>query len=192
MLAVGSAIESHLDMLATLRVEIFREYPYLYLGDSKYERSYLRIYAKSPEAVLITAHRESSLAGAVTAIPLRDEMAELTAPFASTTYPIDTIFYVGELLFYPPYRNKGLGTQLLEKVERYVRSIGNYQYLTCATVVRPDDHPEQPEGYMPIDRFLHRNGFVSLPGVTASFAWPELDGISRDHTMQFWIKALEQ
>jgi GNAT superfamily N-acetyltransferase len=190
MLVVGSAIEAHLDTLATLRVEIFREYPYLYRGETKNELSYLRVYANSPEGVLITADSEDSLAGAVTAIPLKDEMAELTAPFAGTAYPIDTIFYIGELLFYPPYRNKGLGTQLLETVERHVRSCGTYAYLTCATVVRPADHPQRPDNYLPIDCFLQRNGFVPLPGVTASFAWPELDGIRRDHTMQFWIKEL--
>ncbi len=190
MLIIGPDIESYIDKLASLRVDIFREYPYLYKGNIKHERSYLRRYSQSPEAVLITVSHDESLAGAVTAIPLKDEMAELKAPFIETTYPIDKIFYIGELLFYPPYRNKGFGSQLLETVESYIRSTGNYRYLTAATVARPDDHPERPEGYLPISRFLKRNGFVPLTGVTAVFAWPELDGISRDHTMQFWIKDL--
>jgi GNAT superfamily N-acetyltransferase len=189
-LIFGSDIESHLDTLASLRVEIFREYPYLYKGEMKYELSYLRIYANSLETILITANSEGTLAGAVTAIPLKDEMTELTTPFAGTAYPLDKIFYIGELLFFPSYRNKGLGTQLLETVERHVRVGEKYTHLTCATVVRPDDHPQQPDGYVPINRFLQRNGFVPLPGVTTSFAWPELDGVSRDHTMQFWIKEL--
>jgi GNAT superfamily N-acetyltransferase len=190
MLLIGPGIVSFLDTLASLRVDIFREYPYLYKGNTDNELSYLRIYTTSPEAVLITVNHAESLAGAVTAIPLKDEMEELTAPFAGSDYPVDKIFYIGELLFYPSYRNKGLGTQLLETVERHVRSTGNYTHLTCATVVRPYDHPQRPEAYVHIDHFLHRNRFVPLPTVTTSIVWQELDGISRDHTMQFWIKEL--
>ena len=153
MLIIGPDIESYIDKLASLRVDIFREYPYLYKGNTEQERSYLRRYSKSSEAVLITVSHEESLAGAVTAIPLKDEMAELTAPFTETTYPIDKIFYIGELLFYPPYRNKGFGSRLLEKVENYIRSTGNYRYLTAATVARPDDHPERSEDYCPLVAF---------------------------------------
>jgi hypothetical protein len=79
---------------------------------------------------------------------------------------------------------------LIAMVEEQVRSLGNFRYLTCATVVRPDDHPLRPKEYVPIDRFLDRIEFRTLPGVTTSFSWKEIDGLSREHPMQLWVKEL--
>lgn len=186
----GSAIEPFLETLTTLRLEIFQEYPYLYQGTRSAELSYLRSYCASPEAVVMVQQCDGQLAGAVTAIPLQDEPPELTAPFADTAYALESLYYIGELLFYPPYRNQGFGTQLLTAVEQHARNCGGYRCLTCATVQRPADHPYRPDEYVPIERFLARSGFVPLAGVTTTFAWCELDGINREHVMQFWLKEL--
>jgi hypothetical protein len=80
--------------------------------------------------------------------------------------------------------------KLLAQLEQHVAQLGKYRFLTCATVVRPDDHPLRPADYLPIDRFLARTGFVRLPGVTTSFQWLELDGRKQEHAMQFWLKEL--
>jgi len=80
--------------------------------------------------------------------------------------------------------------KLLSLMEDKIRSLGSYRYLTCATVVRPDDHPHRPANYVPIERFLHRTEFRAVPAATISFTWLETDGVSRDHPMQFWIKEL--
>ena len=186
----GPAANAYVEQIAMLRLAIFKEYPYLYDGRMENELEYLQHYAKSDESVVIIASSHDELAGAVTAIPLRCESSELISPFAATQYPIERIFYIGELLFYPNHRNKGLGTRLLSHIVQHVLSLDTYDYLTCATVMRPDAHPLRPEGYVPIERFLHRNQFERLQGVTTQFAWKETDGIRRDHEMQFWIKAL--
>ena len=186
----AAEIRNQLGDLAKLRIDIFQEYPYLYRGEQAYERTYLDIYAESADALAIVAHDGNVLAGAVTAIPLKDEMTELTVPFNNTPYPLEQIFYIGELLFYSRYRNSGMGSRLIAQVEAYVRSLKRYRFLTCATVVRPDEHPQIPANYLPIDSFLLKNGFQPLAGVTAAFSWPELDGISRSHSMQFWLKRL--
>ncbi len=186
----AAEIRDYLDELAKLRINIFQEYPYLYHGEQAYELTYLGIYAESADALAIVAHDDGALAGAVTAIPLKDEMTELTAPFNGTPYPLEQIFYIGELLFYSKYRSSGMGSRLIAQVEAYVRSLKRYRFLTCATVVRPDEHPQRPANYLPIDSFLHKNGFQPLAGITATFDWPELDGVSRSHSMQFWLKRL--
>jgi hypothetical protein len=46
------------------------------------------------------------------------------------------------------------------------------------------------DGYVPIERFLLTNQFAKMPGVTTHFTWKEIDGIRRNHEMQFWIKSL--
>jgi len=189
-LLTGSAVETCLEELASLRVNIFHEYPYLYDGYREDELKYLRLYMETPEAFVLSATDSGAMIGAATGIPLRYEQNMLIDPFACTSYPVDKLFYIGEVLFYPSYRDRGLGVRLLNRIDEYVRNLGNYRYLTCATVVRPENHEQRPENYVPIDRFLSRTGFIKLQGITTSFAWKEIDGSNREHPMQFWVKGL--
>lgn len=189
-LLTGPAVEASLEALAALRIDIFREYPYLYDGIRDDELKYLRHYMETPHAFVIAVNDSDSMIGAATGTPLCYEPEDIIYRFAGTSYPVTETFYVGELLFYPAYRNGGLGLRLLEKIEEYVCTLGTYRYLTCATVVRPDNHTQCPEIYVPINRFLARSGFNKLSDVTTSFAWREIDGTSRDHPMQFWVKEL--
>ena len=189
-LLTGAVIADVLNDLATLRLDIFREYPYLYEGSREDELNYLGTYAEAPDACVILAYDGSAVIGAATGMPLIQEDAQLRDAFAGTALPLDEVYYVGELLFRPAYRNSGLGRKLLDHLESQIRSFGSYRTLTCATVERPDDHPLRPRDYIPITRFLARTGFVRLSGVTTSFMWRETNGVKRDHPMQFWIKEL--
>lgn len=188
-LLTGLNVKKYLEEIASLRIEIFREYPYLYDGNRNDELNYLQHYAEVSDACAIVAFDDENVVGAATGIPLGREEG-LHAPFANSHHPVNETYYVGELLFYPAYRNQGLGVDLLAMMENYVRFLGRYRYLACATVVRPDDHPQRPQEYVQIERFLARTGFVALPGITTSFAWREIDGSSSEHPMQFWVKSL--
>lgn len=189
-LLTGAAIADVLEDLATLRLDIFREYPYLYEGRREDELNYLGTYAKTPDACVILAYDGMTVIGAVTGMPLVHEDAQLLDAFAGTTIPLEEIYYVGELLFRSAFRNCGLGQKLLARLESHIHSLGHYRTLTCATVELPADHPLRPHDYIPITRFLARTGFVRLPGVTTHFTWLETDGVKRDHPMQFWSKDL--
>lgn len=189
-LLTGTAIADGLDDMAALRLDIFLEYPYLYQGRREDELRYVRTYAEAPDACVILAYDGSAVIGAATGMPLVHEDAQMRDAFAGTAFPLNEIYYVGELLFRPAYRNCGLGQRLLARLESHIRSLGGYRTLTCATVERPDDHLLRPHDYIPITRFLARTGFVRLTGVTTNFVWPETDGVKRDHPMQFWIKDL--
>ena len=43
----GADITPHLDDVARLRIGVFHDWPYLYAGDTGYEREYLAAYAAS-------------------------------------------------------------------------------------------------------------------------------------------------
>lgn len=189
-LLTGAAIADVLDDLATLRLDIFREYPYLYEGRREDELNYLGTYAEAPDACVILAYDGSAVIGATTGMPFIHEDAQLRDAFAGTALPLDEVYYVGELLFRPAYRNSGLGRKLLDRLGIHIRSLGRYRTLTCATVERPTDHPLRPRDYIHITRFLARTGFARLSGVTTHFIWRETDGVKRDHPMQFWSKDL--
>ena len=187
---LGPAVAERLDDLATLRLEIFEEYPYLYRGRRTDELAYLRSYAEKPDACAILACDGDAVVGAATGMPLIHEDAQLLGAFSECDLSLTEIYYVGELLFLPAYRNCSLGQRLLAQMESRVRSFGRYRKLTCATIERPADHPLRPTDYIPITRFLARTGFEHLPGVVTHFEWRETDGVKRDHAMQFWIKEL--
>lgn len=189
-LLAGTAVTGALNDLATLRLEIFLEYPYLYRGQREDELNYLRSYAEKPDACIILAEDGAEVIGAATGMPLSHENTHLQDAFAASALNLDELYYVGELLLRPAYRSRGLGRRLLAQLENQVLARGRYRQLTCATVERPADHPLRPPDYIPITRFLGRTGFVRLPGVTTHFTWREPDGIKRDHPMQFWLKEL--
>ena len=75
--------EAAFDGLARLRIEVFRDFPYLYEGDVDYERRYLATYMASPGAVIVGAFDGTELVGAATASPLADHFGEFAQPFAA-------------------------------------------------------------------------------------------------------------
>lgn len=186
----GASAALHYDTLATLRLEIFREYPYLYAGRREDERRYVRRYGAVDDACLLVAADNGALVGAVSGVPLANEDESLCRAVAASGRDVAAHYSVGELLLLPPYRGAQLGSRLITRLEEHVRSLRRYCGLVCATVVRPDDHPLRPAGYLPIRRFLDRHGFHPLAGATARFVWLETDGVRRDHPMQLWIKEL--
>jgi ribosomal protein S18 acetylase RimI-like enzyme len=188
----GTAIADVLDEVATLRLEIFREYPYLYQGRREDERKYLGTYAEAPGACVILAYDGDAVIGAVAGMPLIHEDAQIQDAFAGTTFPLNELYYVGELLLRPAYRDCGLGQKLFDRFESHIRSLDRYCTLICATVERPDDHPLRPHDYINISKFLAHTGFARLSGVTTNFMWREIDGVKRDHPMQFWSKQPRQ
>ena len=51
----GPDLIAWLDDVARLRIDVFREWPYLYDGDLGYERGYLAAYRDSAEAIVVGA-----------------------------------------------------------------------------------------------------------------------------------------
>jgi hypothetical protein len=57
-----------LDEVARLRIEVFREWPYLYDGTLDYERDYLAHFADAEDALIVAARDGDSVVGAATAV----------------------------------------------------------------------------------------------------------------------------
>ena len=175
MLLTGSNIESSLETLAALRLEIFQEYPYLYDGRREDELCYLKSYAVAPDACVILVQESGTFVGAVTGMPLIHEDTQLLEAFTRNSRAVEGLYYVGELLLYQGFRNRGLGSRLLEQMESHIRTLGKYHHLTCATLERPDDHPARPEDYIPITRFLAHTQFALCQASPRSFpGWKQM------------------
>jgi hypothetical protein len=105
----GAAIEPYLDDLAALRIEVFREYPYLYEGTPEYEQRYLRAYSESPRSVVVLARERGHVVGASTAMPLAEHSEQVAPALAAAGYEPATVYYFGESVLRASYRGRGLG-----------------------------------------------------------------------------------
>ena len=106
----GAAVGQYLAALAVLRIEVFREYPYLYDGDVAYEEKYLATYARSPDALVAIAWDGDLLIGAATALPLTAHSDEVVPPLQAAGYDPATVYYFGESVLRPPTAAAGWAT----------------------------------------------------------------------------------
>ena len=185
-----AGIASAIDDLARLRIEVFRDWPYLYQGSAAYEAEYLSAFAASEGAVLVAAYDGDALVGASTGLPLAHEHADFSAPLAEAGYELDRVFYCAESVLLPECRGRGAYRAFFERREHHARDLGFSMAVFCG-VLRPDDHPARPEDYEPLDPIWRRFGYRELEGAVARYSWTDVgDTEETAKPMQYWIKEL--
>lgn len=183
-------VEARIADLASLRIEVFRDFPYLYDGDAGYERDYLATYVKAPGAVVIGAFDGEALVGAATASPLGEHHEEFAEPFAERGLDVCEYFYFGESVLKARYRGEGIGVRFFEERERAAREAG-YDKCVFSAVVRPDDHPLRPAAYVSLDRFWQKRGYRRIERLVTGFSWRDVGaGEASEKPMEFWSKDL--
>lgn len=188
----GSEIEKWLEPLASLRIEIFKEWPYIYHGNMDYERNYLNRYAQTKSAFVSMAFVGSEIVGATTGIPLSEESHdEIVTPFLKNGFRQDEIFYFGESVLKKQFRGRGIGSDFMQHREQFARTFQNITTLSFCAVQRSDDHPLKQKDYQSLDSFWKSRGFQPQVHMRSEFSWRDLD---KDHetmkTMVFWIKKI--
>ncbi|MDW3224359.1 MAG: GNAT family N-acetyltransferase [Paracoccaceae bacterium] len=186
----GRALSETLDEIAALRIAVFREWPYLYDGDTEYERGYLKRYLESPRAIVVGAYREDRLVGVTTGTPLADHAGDFGQAFASTGLAISDIFYCAESVLLPAFRGQGVGHAFFDARETHAQESG-FKTVCFCSVLRPEDHSERPLQYRPLDAFWRKRGYEPLPDVIASFSWKDLgEEAETRKPLQFWMRRL--
>ncbi len=186
----GADIERHLPALAQLRIDVFREFPYLYVGSLDYERTYLANYASSPAALVVIARDGERVVGASTAMPLTAHSDDVVPALAAAGYDPARVFYFGESVLDRAYRGRGLGNAFFVERESHARTHG-FALATFCAVARPLDHPRRPADYRPLDRLWSKHGFHERPDITTTFSWRDLDDTAETpKRMVFWTKEL--
>ncbi|EJU10455.1 hypothetical protein LH128_23945 [Sphingomonas sp. LH128] len=174
--------------LARLRIAVFAEWPYLYDGAEAYEESYLREFAEATDAVLVAARDGARVVGMATASPMAAQKAEFRGPFESRGLDVAGLFYFGESVLLPEYRGQGIGHAFFDYREAQARRCGA-KATTFAAVVRPLDHPDRPEGYVPLDGFWRRRGYAPVEGLVTELAWKDhRDAGDCPKPMQYWMR----
>ena len=188
----GAEIGAFIEPLGRYRIEIFREFPYLYDGDMEYERTYLSRYLKSEEGFLLLGQDVSGIACACTGIPLKHEMDEFKAPFIQHGVSVADKFYLGEIMIRKDVRSQGLGTRLMKLALNTIARTGKYQHVVLCTVIRPPHHPLKPAGYQFNDNLWRKVGFSKLTNHQVFFSWKDLgDAHETMKPMNYWIKPVD-
>jgi GNAT superfamily N-acetyltransferase len=186
----GKEIIPYIPNIANLRINIFKDYPYLYEGDLDYEFKYLNTYAQCAESIVILVFDKNNVVGASTAIPLQFETHEVKEPFLQAGMNIHDIFYFGESLLLPKYRGRNIYRQFFQEREQAARSFG-CKIAVFAAVEREVNDPRKPIDYIPLDEVWKHFGYTKHPKLYTYFEWREIGEKSlTPKLLVFWLKTL--
>lgn len=136
--------------IARLRIDVFREWPYIYDGDFANEEQYLQTYVKASGAAIIVAEVGQVVVGAATCLPMTAETPNVQKPFIANGWDVSKIFYFGESVLLKDYRGRGVGVKFF--AAREAQASGFETAAFCA-VERPATHPLRDPDYTPLDSF---------------------------------------
>lgn len=188
----GTIAENHIHELARLRIQVFRDYPYLYDGSIEYELDYLKTYSCSSDSIIVIAFDNDKVIGASTGIPIEAETENIKAPWIARGYNIHKIFYFGESVLDKAYRGRGIGVRFFEHREHWAKSLRRFDRTTFCGVVRPDNHPLRPDNFTPLDNFWRNRGYQKTEDLVCNISWKDInEAHETPKPLHFWYKSLD-
>lgn len=187
----GDELLEVLGDVARLRIEVFREFPYLYAGCEDAEVEYLRHFSESKSAVVVVARDAGVVVGASTGIPMLEADEAFQTPLKLAGERLDDWFYCGESVLKKEFRGLGFGHRFFDEREAHAVELG-FSKSTFCSVVRPEDHPLRAEGYRSLHAFWTKRGYLPRHEWRAKLAWRQIDsGVEEvENELVFWAKSL--
>ena len=191
----GNELEELIPEIAKARLELFKEFPYLYEGTYENELKYLTDFVKNPKSIILTAHEADKLIAFVTATAVESGF-DLTEAIKDLMQKedIDTskYFYISEMMVYPEFRSFELQNKLKKDIENYAKE-NSYTKVCFLSVFRENDHPLRPEGYKEISRLWKFNKNHKTD-ISTEFEWNTVQKDSESKLMNnrldLWEKKL--
>ncbi len=188
----GAEAKKFIQPLAELRIEVFREFPYLYDGTFEYEKKYLERYFASKNACVVILKNEEEIIGASTAIYLPDEDPMISQALARF-YDPHSFVYFGESIIKKAYRGQGFGKKFFELREEFARSIQGVKWTGFCAVIRDSQDTRRPKEYFSPEALWLKQSYKKVEGLFAEIAWKELDEEKESpKKLQFWTKELSR
>lgn len=163
--------------IGALRIEIFREWPYLYEGEIEEASTYLKDYIKDESGRLITLENEGEILGMVTGIAVAFYDAHLLAETSPRYY------YWGDFILKKAYRGHQLGQQLFDAAREVFKTL-DFDTLLMAMIKRDAFDPRRPKEARDMREFAKKVGFKSN-GVSLFYKWREIgEEIPVEHELE--------
>ncbi len=151
-----SAMRDWLLEVARLKIQVFREWPYLYDLDMDYDSRYLSHYAMAPDSVLVLVMDGDEVVGASTGMPLIHEKSHFKKQFQENGMMVQDWYYFAESVLLPRYRGKGLGNHLFDLRKEFAekRDFQKFCFLD-----NEKDEPRKPLDARDLKGFWRQKGF---------------------------------
>lgn len=187
----GPWTKADAETVISMRMAIFKEWPYLYVGDRKTEVEYITPYVKSSNSCLVIAKKEGKIVGLVTGLPLAEMDEYFTAPFTQASIPIQSIFYLGEILLLKEFRGARIGYQMYKSFEDRVREWPRFTDIAILRMQYSQNSPKKPKDYKPLDEFWKRLGYVENSNLFLNISYQEIgDETKTNHPFFYSLKSL--
>jgi len=188
----GAEVEALLGDVARLRIEVFREYPYLYEGGAEAEEHYLRSFAAASGAVLVVARWRGEVVGVSTGLPMAESDEAFQRPLRDAGERVEDWFYFGESVLRADFRGKGVGHRFFDLREAHAAALGFSRTTFCA-VEREAGHPLWPSAYRPLDGFWAGRGYRKRAEWVAELGWEQVDSAGQEvvNRLVFWSRELQ-
>ena len=186
-----------LPFVATLRINIFREYPYLYDGNLKEEMDDLEQCAQVPHNALAIAYHKETPIGFLYGIPLIEFKSHFENPvvdlFKDKNLAPETCYYFADVIILPEHRGNGLTKKLFDTLEIYAQEQG---YCSASFITESHDiHPLKPVDYKPLEP-LWKYLQYKKTGLQSEGSWlthqPDKSVTKQKHVADIWFKQLKQ
>lgn len=186
----GEEARKYWRQIASLRIEMFKEFPYLYEGAFEYEKEYLETYFKSKNSRILLAFDKEEVIGFSNNIPVFEELEEIQRAFQEQQINPEKYLYIGEVMIKPLYRGQGLLRKFLEYHENFAAKYA-YDHLVFMTVKRPAHHPYKPENYRSLEPIWEHFGYHQHPDLDIRIRWKQIDSSQdEDNHLAVWCKSV--
>jgi hypothetical protein len=197
----GWQITPYISAIGQLIMDGYTEWPYLYQGSSEEMHEYIqKRYIEVPDSIVWAAFNpndEDELIGVAMGVPLSKAPSHYLTPFKSGTClntPLEQVFYWGELVIKPKYRQKHLANDLCNAAVSQSIKTKNYKAIAFCTIDRQPDfrlNHLKPANYFCTDSWFEKLGFAKYPELTLDGVWCLVgeETISKN-PMGYWIKKL--
>lgn len=188
---LGENFKEFIPCIARLRLESYRDYPYLYHADLEKEKKQLKKYSENTDTIAILVFEGGTVVGASIGVSLIHTEKELQRPFLEKYLDPNTFYYFDVSFLLKKYRGRGLGHHFFDLRESHAKTIQGIK-KTCFYSVERADHPSLvPSDYLPKHHFWRNRGYTHHPDICHQATWQDIGHQdSKEKMLTCWIKEI--
>jgi GNAT superfamily N-acetyltransferase len=194
-IVTGKEMIPLLPFVAEQRIQIYRDYPYLYDGnmmENGEEMKYLHWFVAQPQSAFAVAYDGAEPVGFISATDLADFDAHFAGTielFTKAELDPKKYYYFADSVVKPEYKNKQIETALVEAIEQHAKKLG--YAAGCFADESHEQHPLKPKDFVDHDAAFKTSGYIRS-SLSITFGWStiQVDGSSKhqEHVLTFWLK----